>query len=380
MRRVRGLGARLFLSHFLVVLVGMFTLLAAVLVIAPLIFGNLMSGMMGQMDGTMGEGRMMDGMTDGMTDSVSRAFGRTILYSLAIAGLAATVTAAAASLFVSRRITHPVVRMLAATRRIAAGRYDERVEVRRDDEFGALSESFNAMATALEANERRRTDAISDVSHELRTPLSNLQGCLEGISEGVVEPSGETWIFLRAETERMRRLVDDMRQLSRAEAGRLDLDVSAASAREVVRTAAERMLPLYEEKGVALETPAPGEDPLVLADRDRVVQVLTNLLDNALRHTPKGGRVVVETEGRAEDVIFRVEDIGEGVSTEDLPRLFERFYRVEKSRSRGDARGGSGVGLAISKALVEAMGGSIRAESAGVGEGAVFTFTLPRES
>jgi histidine kinase len=378
MRRVRGLGARLFLSHFLVVLVGMFTLLVAVLVIAPLIFGNLMSGMMEQTNG-MGQDQMMGGMGQ-MMDSATRAFGRTILYSLLIAGLAATVAAAATSLFVSRRITHPVVRMLAATRRIAAGRYDERVPIQQDDELGALSGSFNAMAEALEANERRRTDAISDVSHELRTPLSNLQGYLEGLAEGVVEPSEETWTLLRAETERMRRLVDDMRQLSRAEAGRLDLDVSAVSAREIFRIAAERMLPLFEEKGVELKIAAAGEDAPILADRDRVVQILTNLLDNALRHTPAGGKVVVEAERRAKDVLFRVEDTGEGVDAEYLPRLFERFYRVERSRSRGEARGGSGVGLAICRALVEAMGGSIWAESAGAGRGATFFFTLPRGS
>jgi signal transduction histidine kinase len=357
----------------------MFTLLAAVLVIAPLIFGNLMSGMMEQMNGMMGDGRMTGGMGS-MMDSASRAFGRTILYSLAIAGLAATATAAAASLFVSRRITRPVAPMLSATRRIAAGGYDERVPVRQDDELGTLARSFNSMAEALESTEKRRTDAISDVSHELRTPLANLQGYLEGLAEGVVEPSEETWALLRAETERMRRLVDDMRQLSRAEAGRLDLDVSAVSAVEIVRVAAERMLPLFDEKGVELDTAAAEEDPLVLADRDRVIQILTNLFDNALRHTPEGGKVAVEVEGRPKDVIFRVEDTGEGVSAEHLPRLFERFYRVERSRSRGDARSGSGVGLAISKALVEAMRGNIRAESAGVGCGAAFSFTLPRGS
>lgn len=364
------LGNRLFLSHFLVVLVGMFTLLAAILVIAPLIFGNLMSTM-------MGGGQMMGDMS-GMMGSVSGAFGRTILYSLLIAGLVATGAAVAASLFVSRRVTRPVLRMVSAARRISAGRYDERVPVQQDDELGELSGSFNAMAKALEANERRRTDAISDVSHEIRTPLSNLQGYLEGLAEGVVEPSEETWAFLRAETGRMRRLVDDLRQLSRAEAGLLNLDVSAVSARRMVSVAAERLLPLYEEKGVELKIPAPGEDPLVLADRDRVVQVLTNLFDNALRHTPSGGWIAVETEKRAGDVLFRVRDTGEGVDAEHLPHLFERFYRVERSRARSGDLGGSGIGLAISKVLVEAMGGDIRAESPGPNEGATFSFTLPR--
>jgi signal transduction histidine kinase len=137
------------------------------------------------------------------------------------------------------------------------------------------------------------------------------------------------------------------------------------------------MLPLFDEKGVELKSAVPGDLPSVLADVDRVVQVLSNLLSNALRHTPDGGRVVVEAEASGDEVTFEVTDTGTGIAPEHLERLFERFYRVEKSRSRGEARGGSGVGLAISRALVEAMGGRIWVESPGLGEGATFAFTLP---
>lgn len=330
-----NLGPKLFFSHFTVALVTTLTFVFVSLV-APSLFGNL------------------------------------------LAGLAATVAAAGASLFVAGRIVGPIRHVLAATKRVSAGSYDERVPVAEDDELGALSESFNAMAAALEEGERRRGEFISDVSHELNTPLSTLQGYAEGLLDGVIEPDEDTWGLMYAETERMRRLVEDLRQLSRAETGRLVLHIARLSPKEPVRLATEGMRPLFAEKGVRLGCEIPDVLPGVLADADRVVQVLTNLLSNALRHTAKGGRVVVETEARGDLVLFRVSDTGVGIPAEHLPRLFERFYRVEKSRSRDG--GGSGVGLAICRALVEAMGGSIRAESAGPNRGAAFVFSLPASS
>jgi two-component system sensor histidine kinase BaeS len=356
-RLPRGLGAKLFISHFLVALLGALTLLTAILVIVPVVFGNLAGG--------RGE----------VVGSGAQVFGRTLLYSLLFAGPAAVVAAAVTSLFVSRRIVDPLWYMLNATRRIASGRYGERVPVRQSDELGELSESFNVMARALEEAERRRMDVISDVSHELRTPLSTLQGYMEGLAEGVIEPSQETWALLHEEIERMRRLVDDLRQLSQTEAGQLTLIPTSVSPVEVVRLAVEGMFPLFDEKGVELRSAVPENLPPVLADTGRVVQVLTNLLDNALRHTPPGGRVAVEAEGDNDAATFKVTDTGEGIAPEHLPHVFERFYRAEKSRSREG--GGSGVGLAISKALVEAMGGRIWAESPGPGMGATFSFALP---
>jgi signal transduction histidine kinase len=332
-------------------------MLMATFLIAPIFFGSLVGG------------------TEEVTpDSVMGAFERTLLYSLPVAGLAATAAAAVASLLVSRRVVEPLRHVLAATRRIASGRYGERVPVRDADELGKLSESFNAMARALDEAERKRMEVISDVSHELRTPLSIIRGHVEGLAEGVVEPSEETWALLYGEFERMERLVDDLRWLAQAEAGQLDLNIASVSLAEAVRLAVERMLPLFDDKGVELKSVVAGNLPPVLADVDRVVQVLTNLLSNALRHTPAGGRVAVGVEAGGDEATFEVADTGAGIAPEHLLRVFERFYRVEKSRSRDD--GGSGVGLAISRALVEAMGGRIWAESPGPGEGATFAFTL----
>lgn len=372
-RRIsRSLGAKLFISHFLVALIVAFTLLAALYLIAPVIFGRLMQGMMDS-----GTGMMQPSDMGGMMGFVGRAFGLTLLYSLLVAGVVAALIAALSSLFVARRISNPLQSMSAATRRIAAGRYGERVPVGEPDELGVLSDNFNSMAASLEEAERKRLELIGDVSHELRTPLSTLQGYMEGLMEDVVEPSDETWALLYGEAERMRRLVDDLRRLSQAEAKQLDLHPAAIRPGEVLRTAAERMAPLFDEKGVDLASTAPEDLPQVFADSDRVVQVLTNLLGNALRHTAKGGWVSVEIEVREDTAVFGVEDTGEGIAPEHLPHVFERFYRAEKSRSRSEARGGSGLGLAISKALVEAMGGSVRAESPGAGKGARFSFSLP---
>ncbi len=360
-RLPRGLGARLFVSHFLVALVAALTMLTAVLVAAPFVLGGVVGG-------------VADG---GTTDLLARTLGEALFISLLVAGLAAAATAAVVSLLVSRRIAGSARQVLDAARRIAAGSYGERVPVRDADALGELSEGFNAMAKALEEAERRRVEVVSDVSHELRTPISTLRGYLEGITSGTIEPSEEAFSRLYAATARMERLVNDLRQLSRAEAGQLTLNVSPVSPSDVVGTATEGMRPLFEEKGVELGVAVPKGLPPVSADGDRVAQVLTNLLDNALGHTPPGGRVMVEVRPGAGEVAFRVADTGEGLAPEDLGRVFERFYRVEKSRSRSEERGGSGVGLTITKALVEAMGGRIRAESLGIGCGAAFQFTLP---
>lgn len=293
-----------------------------------------------------------------------------------LAGLAATAAAVTASLFVSGRIVSPIRSMMKATRRISDGRYDERVLVREHDELGDLSESFNAMAAALDEVERQRREFVADVSHELKTPLSTLQVALEGLMDGVVEPSEETWALLYDESERMRRLVEDLRQLSRAETGQLDLDVEPIAPEDLVRRAVEGMRPLFAEKGVEIEARASDQLPSAAADEVRAVQVLSNLLSNALRHTPAGGKVAVGAEPCKEGLSFRVSDTGAGLAAEHLNRVFDRFYRIEKSRSRDN--GGSGLGLAISRALVEAMGGRMWAESAGPGEGSTFGFTLPR--
>lgn len=369
-----SLRLKLLAAHLVVIIVGVVTLLVATDLIAPTLFDRLMDDAMepgtGAMDHTA-TGRM----TDEMRDLTDRAFRDAVAAAVLLAGGAAVLTAGVVSVFVSGRITKPIRRTVAASRRIAAGRYAERVPVDEPDELGQLAAGFNEMAGALEATERRRLELIGDVAHELRTPIANLQGYLEGLLDGVVEPSDRTWTFLHGEAGRLGRLVDDLQDLSRAEARQIVLSPRPAPPTRLVEAATAPLRAAFADKDLTLVTAVAPGLPDVLADEDRATQVLTNLLSNALRYTPAGGRVEVVVEPAEGAMRFRVQDTGIGVAPEQLPHLFERFYRTDKSRAR--AAGGSGIGLTIARALVEAMGGRVWAESAGPGQGAAFAFTLP---
>ena len=372
-----SLWTKLLLSHSVAVLVGVVTLLVAASMLGPDLFAGRMAQMMGNgMGAMMGSAR---GMTAAMESDLDAAFRTSLTQALVIAALAAALVAVVVSAFVARQIVRPIEQMLRATRRIAAGHYAERVPIaaaNAGDELARLAESFNDMASSLEQAERRRLELVGDVAHELRTPIATLEGYLEGLLDEVIEPSAETWARLHDEAGRLRRLVDDLQELSRVEARQVSLLVRPTAPSAVVDAAISRLRASYEDKGLALRTKVSPSLPKVLADADRSVQILTNLLSNALRYTPSGGTVEVTAEVTDDGVAFHVQDTGIGFAPELRDRLFERFYRVDKSRSR--ALGGSGIGLTIAKALVEAMGGRIWAESAGPGRGSCFSFTLPR--
>jgi signal transduction histidine kinase len=272
-------------------------------------------------------------------------------------------------------LSRPIGRLAQASRRVASGRYAERVPVTSDDEIGELAESFNAMADSLEATERRRLQLVGDVAHELRTPLATLDGYLEGLEDGVIKPAGPTWKLLRGETARLSRLVNDLQDLWRAEAKQLVLKIGPVDVRELASSAIERHTPAAAERGIVLRMMADPSIPTVSADRDRLLQVLDNLLSNAVRYTADGTEVTVRVRVSADGVTLSVEDQGLGLTREQLERVFERFYRADPSRSR--ALGGSGIGLAIARALVELMGGRIWADSDGPGGGATFSVALP---
>ncbi|BAS29258.1 sensor histidine kinase [Limnochorda pilosa] len=374
-RWIRGsLRSKLLAGYLVVVAVGVATLFAAATLVAPSLFDRLMDQAMGpHMEGTTD--MMSPGMMTGVRELSARVFREGMLQALGIAALTAGIAAVLASLVLSNWIARPVHHMLSASRRIAQGRYSERVPVGDRDEVGQLAESFNAMAATLEETERRRLELIGNVAHELRTPVANLEGYLEGLLDGVVAPSQQTWAFLHGEAGRLRRLVQDFQDLSRAEARQMALQLAPAQPGQLARDAAARLEAAYAEKGVTLRLAVPDDLPPVLADSDRTLQVLTNLLNNALRYTPPEGSVEVTADRHGLDVRFSVRDTGVGIAPEHLPHLFERFYRVDPSRSR--AAGGSGIGLTIARALVEAMGGRIWVESPGPGRGATFSFTLP---
>lgn len=375
----RSLGGKLLLSYLAVIVVGILTLLVAANLVAPTFLANSMQRMMGTagMAGMMGPaGAQMTQEHAGQLDAaVQASFREALGQALVVAGLAALLTAIGASLYVTDQVVRPIRRQADASRRIAAGDYAERVPGGLDDELGDLAVSFNAMAAALEMTERRRLELIGDVAHEMRTPVATLRGYLEGVLDGVVEPSERTWGKLLDEAGRLGRLIDDLQELSRAEGGQLSLSIHAVRPEVITQTALDRLSSAFTEKSLTLHVAVPSRLTPVLADQDRAVQVLTNLLTNALRYTPAPGNVRLSVDQKDDAVQFMVTDSGVGIAPEHLPHVFERFYRVDKSRSR--AFGGSGIGLTIARALVQAMGGQIWARSDGPGRGATFGFSLP---
>ncbi len=265
--------------------------------------------------------------------------------------------------------------MTEVSRYIAAGHYRERVQVTSKDELGQLAHSFNQMAASLEQVEAMRRELIANVAHELRTPLTSIKGYMEGLIDGVLPAEPGTFQQVYREADRLQRLVSDLQELSRVEAGAFQLNLQPVQMNDLITRIADRLRPQFEEKQMTLQLNLPADLPPVMADEDRVSQVLLNLIGNALQYTPSGGTVTNVAKTQNRDLLFTISDTGIGISPEHLPHLFTRFYRVDKSRSR--VGGGSGIGLTIVKHLVEAQGGQVWAESQGAGKGSTFGFSLP---
>ena len=303
---------------------------------------------------------------------------RAVHGQLVVGTLAGIAAAIAASIFTTQRILGPIQAMTRASQRFSAGDYRGRIEPPSQDELGALATSFNQMAEVLERTERRRVELLGDVAHELRTPLSNIKSSLEGVIDGVLPNEPATFLGLQREVSRMQRLAQDLEELSRAEAGQIRLELRPVALGELIDSVAKRLRPQFEDKGVALRLEIPPNLPPAWLDASRMTQVLLNLLGNALHYTPPDGAVTVRVWTDRGELAVAIEDTGIGISAEHLPHIFERFYRVDKSRSR--AGGGSGIGLTIARHLIKAHGGDISASSPGLGQGSTFTFTLPLHS
>ncbi|HEV8129287.1 MAG TPA: HAMP domain-containing sensor histidine kinase [Candidatus Eisenbacteria bacterium] len=297
---------------------------------------------------------------------------RWLVLAAAVSGMLAILLA----LMLSRRILGPVEALTAAVRKMESGDLGQRVPVRSSDEIAELTRAFNGMAESLEANEASRKRLLGDVAHELRAPLTNLRCQIEAVRDGLATPDDSAMRSLHEETLLLGRLVDDIRDLALAEAGRLPLHPERVHISTVVDVALAAVAPLAQERRVALRSSA-ADSPDVHADPARLAQILRNLLSNAIAATPPGGSI--EVRGGAEDGMawIAVKDTGRGIGAEHLPRVFDRFYRADPDRAR--ETGGAGLGLSIVKQLVEAQGGRVFVESE-IGRGSTFRFTLPRFS
>jgi two-component system, OmpR family, sensor histidine kinase BaeS len=357
----RSLRARILVAFLVVVAAALGTVAIAVTLVGPGYFTEAMGHVPG------------DPMGEAMGVATLVAFTDAMRQAILAATVIAVVTAAVLSLLVAARIARPISGLAEAARRVAGGNYAERVATDEPGELGELAMSFNEMAGSLDATERRRLQLVGDVAHELRTPLTTLDGYLEGLEDGVIAPSAQTWHLLRAETARLTRMVNDLSELWRAEARQLPLALEPVDVATVAREVGAQFGHGAAVRGIALALPK--GPALALADRDRLAQVLSNYLSNALRHAPDRSRITVAVSRTPDHVRVSVADEGPGLAPDQLEAVFERFYRVDAARSR--AAGGSGIGLAIVRALAEAMGGSAWAESDGPGLGATFQLELP---
>lgn len=359
---------RLFISYAAVIAVGALVAWVTVRLLAPAIFDRDMT----RMGSHLGPGPGGPG-GQGNAQSVRAAFSSALATALLVGILASVAVAALAAAFVASRLARPLTAVRLAARRIAAGQYQASVPVPREPELAALAADVNTLGARLADTEARRTRLLGEVAHEMRTPLTALDGYLEGLIDGIFAPEPEVLASASEEVRRLRRLADDLSALSRAEEQRLDLHPAGLDLAELARRAVSRLAPQFSDGDVALTVTGTGPLP-VRADQDRITQVLTNILGNALTATAAGGSVTVATGTRGRLAQVAVTDTGAGLAAEDLERVFERFYRVPGQPRRS---GGSGIGLTIARGIARAHGGDVTAASPGPGKGATFTLVLP---
>lgn len=365
------LGWKLFLTYLAIIAVGGAALVMTAELHMPIAFERHLAAMAARM-----------GDASSLTQDLFVNFRRAMVESVAVAVLAATALAILLGVYVSRRIAGPIQEMTRASHRIAAGHYDERVAVFPDrpdpehlDELGRLAVDFNRMTAALEQTEKMRRELIGNVAHELATPLTSIEGYMEGLIDDVLPADAATFEKVRREADRLQRLVSDLQELSRLEERVLSLDLRPVSIASLIVATSDRLRAQFEDKEITLEADLSNDLPRIRGDEDRLGQVLLNLVGNALQYTPSGGRVSVLARREGDSVRVEVIDNGIGIGPEHLPHVFDRFYRVDRSRSR--VGGGSGIGLTIARHLVEAHGGEITASSEGLGKGSTFAFTIP---
>ncbi|MEM8640319.1 MAG: HAMP domain-containing sensor histidine kinase [Cyanobacteria bacterium P01_G01_bin.54] len=357
------LNTRLLLSHLLVMVVGLSTFTVIAKFSSPRFFVLRLEQLERRGIVTVRSARTY------LIDGFESAWNTSSFWSIVIGAS----TAGCLSYWVARHITQPLQSMAGITQKLAAGQLTARMPQSNIPELNELGQSFNHMAQSLEGVEHRRRELISDLTHELRTPLTVMRGYLEELADGRLIPSPELYVRLIRESKRLERLTSDLQELSKAEAGHLPLNLQAVDLKPLLTSLVERFRDQVVEDNPTLELVCPADLPAVWCDRDRTEQVLVNLLGNALNYTDQGSITLKAWRGQQE-VWLAVSDTGVGIASEDLPYVFERFWRADRSRSRHS--GGSGIGLAISRHLVERQNGQIEVESV-LDQGSTFRVCLP---
>jgi two-component system, OmpR family, sensor histidine kinase BaeS len=357
-----GIGMRLLLTNSLVVVAGMATTSVVAMIVGPPMIRRLM------------DQAVVPG--DNGNHPYERAFRDATALSVGIALAVSALATLSLSWYLSRRVHRSATALSHAASAVANGHYDIRVPPPGlGNEFDAVAAAFNKMAQRLGVVDDTRRQMLADLAHEIRTPVSVLEAYMEALEDGVQTLNGETIATLRDQTRRLARFSIDVTSLAVAERRTTSIDARWTSAAEMITAALSAFAPRYSAKGVRLESRIPADLPELWADPERLGQVLGNLLDNALRHTRTGGHVNVTTFNNDDGLVIAVSDTGDGVAPEHLPRLFDRFYRVDVARDR--QHGGAGIGLSIAKALVEAHDGHIEAHSEGHGTGCTMSVALP---
>ncbi len=357
-----GLRGRLFLSHIIVMVMGVATLL---------MFGRLYTSrlFMEYLQTMEFRGFLLYAMRSSLLQGFESAWSRGAFWSVIFGG----GTAAALSYILSKRIMLPLLQMQRITAKFAAGEMTARMPTSDIPELSRFADSFNRMAFALEDVEQRRRDLVSDLTHELRTPLTIVEGYLEGLTDGSIDATPAIYQRLSGETQRLKRLVNDLQELSKAEAGYLPIDAKKFDLRSLLQKLVDRFSDQLIDSEKSLKLELATDLPRAYGDPERTEQILINLIGNALYYT-EAGSVMIAGEVIQGMLWVSVKDTGIGISEDDLPHVFERFWRSDRSRNRKS--GGTGIGLAISKRLVEMQQGKIHVESV-IDQGSTFSFSIP---
>ena len=363
MKKPLSLASRLFLSHLVVALVTISFVIGVKKTISPILFKR-------EIEAIESNGfKVVQEIRSEIYEGFDRAWDNSIVWAL----VAGAVSSAVLSYWVARRITKPMLKLERVTQQFARGQLNERLPKSDIPEVNRLSVSFNNMASSLQGVEQRRRELIGDLTHELRTPLTIIHGYLEGVTAETIPATPDVYERLMKETKRLQRLVNDLQELSKAEAGYLPIHLASINLYPLVSGLIEKFEAQLLDNDLSLNLECPLHLPQVRADLDRLQQVLVNLLGNAVTYTERGS-VTLQVWQETDRVWLAVKDTGVGIAPQDLPHVFERFWRSGSASDRNIR--GSGIGLAISKRLVELQGGQMEVESE-LGKGSIFRFWLP---